>query len=43
MEGKIVHPRMKTRNHAFDLLCGLCILRMILLHVMGMCGYRGEF
>ena len=25
---------MKTRNHAFDLLCGLCILRMVMLHVM---------
>lgn len=34
---------MKTRNHAFDLLCGLCILRMILLHVMSTCGYRSEF
>lgn len=34
---------MNQRNHAFDLLCGLCILRMILLHVVGMCGFRNEF
>ena len=34
---------MKERNHAFDLLCGLCILRMIMLHVISMCGYRSEF
>ena len=31
------------RNHAFDFLCGLCILRMILLHVVSTCGLRGEF
>lgn len=29
---------MKQRNHAFDLLCGLCILRMILLHIMQFTG-----
>ena len=34
---------MKQRNHAFDFLCGLCILRMILLHVMGTCGERNEY
>lgn len=34
---------MKQRNHAFDFLCGLCILRMMLLHIISMCGYRGEF
>ena len=34
---------MKLRNHAFDLLCGLCILRMVLLHAVSMCGYRNEF
>ena len=34
---------MKLRNHAFDLRCGLCILRMIMLHVISTCGYRGEF
>ena len=36
-------PAMKQRNHAFDLLCGLCILRMLLLHVISTCGYRSEF
>ena len=25
---------MKQRNNAFDLLCGLCILRMVMLHVV---------
>ena len=25
---------LKKRNHAFDLLCGLCILRMVTLHVV---------
>ena len=25
---------MKKRNYAFDLLCGLCILRMVMLHVI---------
>lgn len=34
---------MKQRNHAFDFLCGLCILRMMLLHTMSMCGFRGEY
>jgi len=34
---------MKSRNHAFDFLCGLCILRMIMLHVISCCGYRNEF
>lgn len=34
---------MKERNHTFDLLCGLCILRMILLHTVGICGLRHEF
>lgn len=34
---------MKARNHTFDFLCGLCILRMILLHVVSMCGHRGDF
>lgn len=33
---------MKERNHAFDLLCGLCIIRMISLHVMGICGHTEE-
>jgi len=34
---------MKKRNHTFDLLCGLCILRMIMLHTVSTCGLRGEF
>lgn len=34
---------MKERNHAFDLLCGICILRMIMLHSISMCGLRGTF
>ena len=25
---------MKTRNNAFDLLCGLCIIRMVTLHAI---------
>lgn len=29
---------MKERNHAFDFLCGICIIRMILNHVVGMTG-----
>lgn len=30
---------MKQRSHAFDLLCGLCIVRMISLHVMQFTGH----
>ena len=30
---------MKNRNHAFDLLCGICIIRMITLHVTNACGF----
>ena len=33
---------MKNRNHAFDLLCALCILRMICLHVLQMCGHAHD-
>lgn len=29
----------KNRNHAFDLLCGLCIIRMIMNHITGQCGF----
>lgn len=32
----------KPRNHAFDLLCGLCILRMVSLHVMTFCGHAHD-
>ncbi len=30
---------MKQRNHAFDLLCGICIIRMMLLHITNACGF----
>lgn len=33
---------MKQRNHAFDLLCGICIIRMITLHVTSACGFGQE-
>ena len=32
---------MKQRNHAFDFLCGICIIRMILLHITNMCNLGG--
>ena len=32
---------MKERNHAFDFLCGICIIRMILYHITGFC-YMAE-
>lgn len=28
----------KPRNHAFDLLCGICIVRMMMLHITEECG-----
>lgn len=28
----------KERNHAFDILCGICIIRMVTLHIMAFCG-----
>lgn len=33
---------MKQRNHAFDFLCGLCILRMMTLHAISFTGHQGE-
>lgn len=33
---------MKERNNAFDLLCGICIIRMIMLHITGACGFANE-
>ena len=33
---------MSARNHAFDFLCGICIIRMMLNHITGMCGLSGE-
>ncbi len=32
----------RPRNHTFDLLCGLCIIRMIVLHVTEACGFANE-
>lgn len=31
---------MKSRSHAFDLLCGICIIRMVMLHLMSFCGFK---
>lgn len=31
---------MKARDHTFDFLCGLCIVRMICNHAIAMCGLR---
>lgn len=33
---------MSNRNHTFDFLCGLCILRMVWLHVMSNTGFHHE-
>lgn len=33
---------MKQRNHAFDFLCGVCIIRMVSLHVMAFCGHADD-
>ena len=33
---------MKQRNHTFDLLCGICIVRMIMLHITNSCGFGNE-
>ena len=33
---------MKQRNHAFDFLCGICIIRMVSLHVMAFCGHADD-
>lgn len=32
----------KPRNHAFDFLCGICIIRMVSLHVMAFCGHADD-
>ncbi|MGM9675938.1 MAG: acyltransferase family protein, partial [Bacteroidaceae bacterium] len=32
----------KNRNHAFDLLCGVCIVRMLVLHIMNFCGHAQD-
>lgn len=33
---------MRQRNHTFDLLCGLCIVRMMMNHAIAMCGLRWQ-
>jgi len=33
---------MKQRNHAFDFLCGICIIRMVSLHIMSFCGHADD-
>ena len=33
---------MKGRNHAFDFLCGVCIIRMISLHTITFCGHKQD-
>lgn len=33
---------MKPRNHTFDFLCGICIIRMITLHTITFCGHKGD-
>lgn len=32
----------KPRNHTFDFLCGLCIIRMVLLHITESCNFQNE-
>lgn len=33
---------MKQRNHTFDFLCGLCIVRMVVLHAFQFTGFNQE-
>ena len=33
-----MNSELKKRNHAFDILCGICIIRMVTLHIMAFCG-----
>lgn len=33
---------MKQRNHTFDFLCGICIIRMITLHTISFCGHKND-
>ncbi len=33
---------MKPRNHTFDFLCGICIIRMICLHTITFCGHKND-
>ncbi len=33
---------MKGRNHTFDFLCGICIIRMLTLHTITFCGHKDD-
>ncbi len=33
---------MTERNHTFDFLCGLCILRVVTLHTLNFCGHASD-
>ncbi|NLV53922.1 MAG: acyltransferase [Bacteroidales bacterium] len=33
---------MRERNHTFDFLCGICIIRMIMLHIITFCGHKND-
>ena len=33
-----MNNELKKRSHAFDILCGICIIRMVTLHIMSFCG-----
>lgn len=35
-------PAKKPRNNVFDLLCGICIVRMIMLHITNACSFGDE-
>ena len=42
METDNVITAKRPRNHTFDFLCGLCIIRMIVLHVTENCGFSNQ-
>lgn len=35
-------PAKRPRNNVFDLLCGICIVRMIMLHITNACNFGDE-
>ena len=37
-----MEKKQKARNHAFDILCGICIVRMVTLHIMTLTGQRDQ-
>ena len=37
-----IFAAMKERNHTFDFLCGICIIRMICLHTITFCGHKED-